>query len=91
MFRYNIIVSGTVQGIGYRYFVLNKAKIFDITGWVRNMDTGGVEIIAEGEKVRLEDFVGALNTQHPWARISGMEIARVEIDKRSSGSFTIIT
>jgi len=91
MFRYSIIVSGTVQGVGYRYFVLNKAISFDITGWVRNLDDGGVEISAEGEKALLDDFAGAIKSQHPWASIRSIEIAKAEIDERSSGSFTIIT
>jgi len=50
MFSYHIMVSGQVQGIGYRYFVEREARKIKITGWVRNLDNSDVEILAEGER-----------------------------------------
>lgn len=51
-----IIVSGRVQGVGFRYFALHKAHELNITGWVKNSGTGTVEIEATGEAVDLQTF-----------------------------------
>lgn len=63
------LVRGDVQGIGYRYFVLRKAKSLGIVGWVKNLDSGDVEIEAVGERNILEKFIESLKTEHPWATI----------------------
>lgn len=51
-----IIVSGRVQGVGFRYFALHKALELNITGWVKNTSTGTVEIEATGDAVDLQTF-----------------------------------
>lgn len=51
-----LVLRGMVQGVGYRYFVLRKAKEFDVTGLVRNIPSGEVEVIAEGKKEEVEKF-----------------------------------
>jgi len=89
MFRYSIKISGIVQGIGYRYFVSNRAKKLDITGWVKNLDTGEVEINAEGTDDKLEIFVHVIKTNHPWAQIKNVEIIKFEIQERLSDNFVV--
>ena len=54
--RGRLVLRGLVQGVGYRYFVLRKAGEFDVTGLVRNLPTGEVEVIAEGKKEEVEKF-----------------------------------
>ena len=44
MVRYYIIVEGRVQGVGFRFFCTMNARTTDLTGWVRNMDNGMVEM-----------------------------------------------
>jgi len=89
MFRYDITVSGSVQGIGYRYFVVSRAKALGITGWVKNLDTGEVKISAEGAQENLGDFITVIKTGHPWAHIGSIEIEKTEIEKKSAREFTI--
>ena len=89
MLRYDIKISGSVQGIGYRYFVADEAKQFDITGWVRNLDTGDVEISAEGTKDNLENFISVVKSQHRSAHIDNIEIEKSDIEKRAYSNFTI--
>ncbi len=60
-----VLVSGIVQGIGYRPFVYNLAQDFNITGFVRNLGDAGVHIIAQGQKADLETFLSALKTKKP--------------------------
>ncbi len=52
-----ISVTGRVQGVGFRYFVRQKANENNITGWVRNTITGTVEIEASGESENLDIFI----------------------------------
>jgi acylphosphatase len=51
-----IIYSGNVQGVGFRYTVKSAAAGFDVTGLVRNLPDGRVELVAEGVKDELEAF-----------------------------------
>ncbi len=57
MRRVKMIVCGRVQGVGYRYFVQEKARQHGIKGYVRNLPTGEVEIDAEGERSNLSGFI----------------------------------
>jgi acylphosphatase len=52
--------SGHVQGVGFRYSVKKVATGFEVTGTVRNLDDGRVELIAEGQKPELEEFLVAI-------------------------------
>ena len=48
------VVSGVVQGVGFRYFVIQRARDLDLVGYVRNRRDGSVEVVAEGPRERLE-------------------------------------
>ena len=49
MIRYYIIVDGRVQGVGFRFFCTMTARKYDLTGWVRNMENGMVEMEVQGD------------------------------------------
>jgi len=51
--RLSATIEGRVQGVGFRNFVENQALALDLTGWVRNLYSGEVEVIAEGEEKQL--------------------------------------
>ena len=53
----HVFISGTVQGVGYRYFVRSSAKKLGLTGWVRNVEDGGVEAVFQGEKAVIEQMI----------------------------------
>ena len=85
-----VLYSGQVQGVGFRYTVKSVATGFDLTGSVRNLPGGGVELIAEGAKDELEAFRQAIresgldhfirNEEVSWqearSEFSGFEIVR---------------
>ena len=50
--RVHITVDGRVQGVGFRYQCRHEAKKLGLTGWVRNLDDGRVEVLAEGPSKR---------------------------------------
>jgi len=90
VFRYEITVTGEVQGIGYRYFVSTEAQKLNLTGWVKNLPDGKVEITVEGGKNILENFLNILKTKHPWARIDDMKILQTEITEKEFSDFNIV-
>ena len=67
--RLHAIVAGRVQGVSYRYFVVERAESLGIFGWVRNRWSGSVEVSAEGSKKNLEEFLNALHQGPPMARV----------------------
>ena len=52
--------SGLVQGVGFRYTVKALVHGFEVTGWIRNLPDGRVELVAEGEGPELESFAQAI-------------------------------
>lgn len=58
--RAEIIVNGLVQGVGFRYFVYREAKDLGLKGYVKNLYTGEVLTIAEGDKVLIEELINKL-------------------------------
>ena len=60
MIRYYIVVKGRVQGVGFRFFTINIASKYNLTGSVRNMDNGMVEIEVQGEKNTIDNFISEI-------------------------------
>jgi len=58
--RLQLFYEGRVQGVGFRYTTKKVALEFEVTGTVRNLADGRVEMIAEGERDELEDFRDAI-------------------------------
>ena len=52
-----LIITGTVKGVGYRYSAQQAADEYQLTGWVQNKINGDVEIIAEGKQQHLDQFI----------------------------------
>jgi acylphosphatase len=55
--RYHLLIKGRVQGVGYRMSTQIAAQKIGLTGWVRNLSDGQVEIVAEGHLIQLKQFV----------------------------------
>ena len=60
--RRRVYYSGQVQGVGFRYTTHRLAQGFEVTGYVRNLDDGSVELLAEGEPAGLNRFLEAIET-----------------------------
>jgi len=69
------VISGRVQGVGYRAFAQHAAREIGVTGWARNLDDGDVEVHANGSPQQLDDFEGRLR-QGP--RFSGVRSVTAE-------------
>jgi len=73
----HVWVSGLVQGVGFRYYVRQQASDLPISGWVRNVSDGRVEVLAEGERADLETLLAAVQ-RGP----SGSAVTEVAVDWR---------
>lgn len=68
------IVSGRVQGVGYRFFAESRACLLHLTGYVRNLPEGGVEVVAEGEEATLSSFLNSLRQGPPAGRVLDVQV-----------------
>ncbi|MBB5698659.1 acylphosphatase [Sphingomonas yantingensis] len=82
-----LIVSGRVQGVGYRDYTVRQAKALGVTGWVRNTRDGRVEMLASGDDEALERFVEACRSGPALARVDAID-ARPDNEERSAKGFT---
>lgn len=67
------IISGTVQGVGFRFFTQRAAARHQVLGYVRNMEDGRVEALAEGDAKSVEDFKHDLLTGPVYSRVEEIE------------------
>jgi acylphosphatase len=63
-----------VQGVGFRYFLVDSARPLGLQGWVRNRPDGAVELVAEGERAKLELLLQAARRGPRHARIDRVEV-----------------
>jgi hydrogenase maturation protein HypF len=87
MTRLRLEIEGTVQGVGFRPFVYREATKRSLDGWVRNA-RGRVEVEVQGTEVELDQFVGALKTPPPPARVDTLE--RHPLPERPGQGFAIV-
>lgn len=69
-----VTLTGRVQGVGFRGFAQRHAMSLGLRGWVRNRYDGAVEVVAEGERYKLERFIALLREGPPWARVDDVEV-----------------
>ncbi|PLR96091.1 acylphosphatase [Bacillus sp. T33-2] len=74
MIQLKIVVSGRVQGVGYRYFTQMKAIQHGITGWVKNLPDGAVEMLAAGDKAEMNLFLEDIRRGNPFSTVDKVDI-----------------
>ncbi len=79
MKKIRAVVSGTIQNVGYRAKVIEFARVFDLTGFVYNLDDGQVRIIAEGEENNLDAFVGAIQIANTLIKVDDVEVEYADV------------
>jgi acylphosphatase len=71
-------IRGRVQGVGFRHFTVRRARALGVTGWVRNLPDGSVELAAAGTPEALEQLAAAVSQGPPAARVSGVEREKLD-------------
>ena len=68
----NMKITGKVQGVGFRYFVLQQAQELGIKGWVSNKPNGDVEALAQGDKEDLDQFIAKVKQGPAFSRVDDL-------------------
>ncbi|MDD1700202.1 MAG: acylphosphatase [Methanoregula sp.] len=86
MMRIAARAKGRVQGVGYRYFIIDCARETGVTGFVKNMSDGSVIIVAEGSDNAVDKFVRMVKAQNdPVIRVETLEVTRQKPTSEFSG------
>jgi acylphosphatase len=67
-------IHGFVQGVGYRYYCLRKARSLGLKGWVKNNPDGSVSVAAEGDRGLVEELIKELKAGPPSASVSDIDV-----------------
>jgi len=73
----HLIISGRVQGVGFRYSMLAEAERLGVTGWVRNRRDGTVEAVVDGDPAAVAAMIEWANAGPPGARVTGVAVGEV--------------
>jgi acylphosphatase len=71
----HLLISGRVQGVGFRYAMAEEARRLGVTGWVRNRRDGTVEAVVDGAAEAVDAFVVWARRGPPAARVTGVQIS----------------
>jgi acylphosphatase len=74
IYQLHALIEGEVQGVGFRYFAVEIARNLDLTGWVRNTYDGRVEVVAEGQRPALDQYIIALQRGPRSAVVSKVDV-----------------
>ncbi len=74
--RVRVLVSGRVQGFGFREYTRQQAERLHLGGWVRNLGDGRVEAVFEGPAAEVARAVAWCEQGPPWAHVAGVEVER---------------
>lgn len=83
--RVHVIALGTVQGVGYRWFVHQVAKSLGLNGFVKNLIDGTVEMEAQGEWAMIEEFLRKIRIGPIGAYVTDVKVRDREIENDSKG------
>ena len=86
--RRRLILSGAVQGVGFRYWAVREAEPFGVGGYVRNLPDGSVEAVLEGSREEVEKYADILKQGPPYGRVSRVDVVAEE-PRGEFGSFGV--
>ena len=86
---YVLLISGRVQGVGFRWFARAQARARNVKGHTRNLADGRVEVVAQGDKEMLEEYIQTLSQGPEGARVDEIEKNATPVDPDPSPSFDI--
>lgn len=82
------LISGRVQGVGFRFFAREAAQVENLSGWVRNLTDGRVEVLADGDRESVDRFERRLRRGPAGARVEQVDVAD-DAPSSTSGEFEV--
>jgi acylphosphatase len=86
--RRRLLISGAVQGVGFRYWAVREAAAFDVRGYVRNLRDGSVEAVLEGPRDDVSGFERVLREGPRYGRVHRVDVIEEEA-RREFTSFGV--
>lgn len=85
MAEFHAVITGRVQGVGFRYFVQRRAGCRDIRGFTRNLPNGDVEVVGQGPRPALDDFLEDLGKGPSLSRVDNVQVIWKDTEQRFDG------
>jgi acylphosphatase len=85
MMSLQVFYEGNVQGVGFRWSVRNIAKGFDVTGWIRNLRDGRVEMQVTGEENEVRAFLDGIKESELASHIRGQKETQLDSPPNARG------
>ncbi|MEA1972462.1 MAG: acylphosphatase, partial [Candidatus Cloacimonadota bacterium] len=76
-----MIVIGRVQGVGFRFYVKRKARLYGIVGYVKNLPNSNVKIVAIGEKIAMDNFMKKVKIGPDFSWVADVKISNLSSTK----------
>jgi acylphosphatase len=83
------IVSGRVQGVGFRWFTVRRAQALELSGWVSNLPDGRVEVVAAGPSPQMKELEAAISRGPAGANVESVEKSNIPHETVGGKSFEI--
>lgn len=80
MIARRFLVTGRVQGVGFRAFVRRAAGRVDLAGFARNLPDGSVEVVARGTAPALDELESKVRVGPPFGRVSSLEVVEISVE-----------
>lgn len=85
-----LLISGRVQGVGFRHFTKTNARDLGLNGWVRNLDSGEVEVLLQGKEENALNMVEMLREGPMPAKVDDLKLVhKKENPDNVEGSFRV--
>ena len=84
-----VVVTGKVQGVGFRAWTEREALARGLAGWVRNVDNGAVEALLQGPAAAVEDMLAAFKRGPRLAAVERVEVSETQETLREGASFEV--
>ncbi len=81
----HILISGRVQGVGFRDFARRSAEKIGVRGYAKNLANSDVEVVAEGNRVALDEFLVVLEQGPPAGRVDRVQIDQFDRSEECTG------
>ncbi len=78
---FKLLLSGRVQGVGFRYFAVSKAKTYNIKGYAKNVIDDDVEIVCQGIKENISLFISEMKDGPSFSNVENIQITEIKDSK----------